>query len=189
MTAYWLKEFRALKRKRDRISRARLFACARDHMPPNVRVVRMREQPRGKAYCDPRLRDFGLMITPRPVNRLALSILLHENAHFTLHCSAQNGGPSLEEEYEAEQWVLRTFRQAGIPVPRLVLKWMRQNVACWIIRALKWGVLRDRNEAAPWIRPEIARFALGRNWKRKLRLTHEALLADNLDALEGIFGF
>jgi hypothetical protein len=189
MTTYWLKTFRALKRKRDRISRARLFACARDNTPPSVRVIRIREEPRGKAYCDPRLREFGKLITPRPVNRLALSILLHENAHFTLHCSAKNGGPELEEEYEAEQWVLRAFRQAGIPIPRMVRQFMRQNVACWIIRELKWGTLVWRNKAAPSIRPEIARFALGRNWKRKLALTHEALLANDLDALDGIFGF
>jgi hypothetical protein len=161
-------------------------------MPETVRVVRVWNTPRGKAYCDPRHPKFGRLVTPRPDNRLALEVCLHESAHFALHCHPSDRwdyASLLEGEYAVERWVVQAFRRSGIPIPYLVWKFARQNVGCWIIKALKWGTIRDRDRAAPWIRPEIARFAFGRSWKRKLRLTHEALLADKPEDLESFLGF
>jgi hypothetical protein len=145
------------------ISRKRLFACALANTPSIVRVITIRKGLCGRADC-----RRGHLHAPRPVNRAALQIFLHECAHFALHHGQPSKLPYLEE-YEAEAWAIARMREASIPVPQKALRIARRNVAQRILRTRR-----------SWLEYKIdaraARFAWGRHYRAWLRGIKEAFL-------------
>lgn len=99
--------------------RERCIQCALANTPDNVRFVELRKNLTGRAYYEE-----GRLSSPKPVTRAALHVFLHECAHFVLHATKaqRKGKPSHVREMECELWATARMREAGIAVPRDMIR-------------------------------------------------------------------
>lgn len=121
--------------------RQRFAACALANTPVNVRVIELRKDLSGRAFCVPGYPDFGKLCAPRPVTRKSLYIFLHECAHFALHADG-NRRKTYLKELQAEQWAHARMREAGIPVPRIMTARGKNYVCRKMIQASRRGTKR-----------------------------------------------
>src|SRR5947208_542184 len=126
-------------------TREKCIACALANTPPNVRVIQIRKSLSGVAHIHPRDPDFGLLCAPRPVTRKALQVFLHECAHFVLH-TGQRRKRHLEE-FECEKWTHARMREAGIAVPRRMIKEAKLHVRRKVYQAADRGCKKFDQEA------------------------------------------
>lgn len=127
--------------------RQRFAACALANTPANVRVIEIRKDLSGRAFCVPGYPNFGKLCTPRPVTRKSLYIFLHECGHFALHADGKRRKVYIKE-LEAEQWAHARMREAGIPVPRS----MTVRAKAYVRRKLRASVRRGSKLDAAAVR-------------------------------------
>jgi len=127
--------------------RERYQAIAAKHTPEGVTVVESSGM-YGKWFCRERR-----IKAPKPVGKMSLFIYLHECGHAHLgHCYNRKVCPKPRylQEYEAEQWAIRVFRQEGLSVPRRVLQRAKEYVAMKVQRADRRGVKRVDPKIRAW---------------------------------------
>jgi hypothetical protein len=108
-----------------------------ENTPANVRVIEIRKNLTGYAWCRATGEQFGKLSAPRPFTRKSLYIFLHECAHFALHADGKRRKRYLEE-LEAEQWAHARMRDAGIPVPRQ----MTRRAKAYVHRKMRQAFMR-----------------------------------------------
>lgn len=97
------------------------------------------------------------IVCPPLVDRYALGCFLHEVGHFILRHFDANI-PRWQEEYEADQFAMRTMRDEGIAVPAELVTQARYNVRCMIEKAMLADPDLDVDD-------NVLRFAYPDNWR------------------------
>ena len=137
MNYYFINDPVAIKAARC-AHKAKLCKVALNNTPENVRVVEIRKNLSGYAWCRPSSKEFGKLSAPRPFTRKSLYIFLHECAHFAVHADGKRRKRYIEE-MEAEQWAHERMRAAGISVPRSITRRAKSYVRQKMMQAFERG--------------------------------------------------
>ena len=123
----------------------RCIDIALKYTPESVMYIRERKNLSGKAYRTH-------IEVPRPFTRKSLYIFLHECAHVILEHHGAGKKKRYIEEFEAEQWSIKTMRIEGISVPREMLARAKNYVTRKVKQAQARGLKTVNRDVKKFIK-------------------------------------